>query len=56
MEAQFDRLRALDCDVVQGFLFCHPLPVAACTPLLGATNPIGRVGGAPAEPGLVAPR
>ncbi|SRR5665213_35785 len=56
MEAQFDRLRALDCDVVQGFLFCRPLPVAACTPLLGATNPIGRVGGAPAEPGLVAPR
>jgi diguanylate cyclase (GGDEF)-like protein len=55
-EAQFDRLRALDCDVVQGFLLCHPLPVAACTPLLGAANPIGRVGGRPAEPGLVAPR
>ena len=56
LEAQFDRLRALDCDVVQGFLFCHPLPVAACTPLLGAINPIGRVGGQPAESGLVAPR
>ena len=37
-EAQFERLRALDCDVVQGFLFCRPLPVAACTPLLGATS------------------
>lgn len=35
-QAQFDRLRALDCDVVQGFLLCHPLPVAACTQLLGA--------------------
>ena len=55
-EAQLDRLRALDCDVVQGFLLCRPLPVAACTPLLGATNPIGRGGGRPAEPGLVAPR
>ena len=38
-QAQFDRLRALDCDVVQGFLLCHPLPVAACTPLLGVANP-----------------
>jgi diguanylate cyclase (GGDEF)-like protein len=34
LEEQFDRLRALDCDVVQGFLFSHPLPAAACTPLL----------------------
>jgi len=33
---QFDRLRALDCDVVQGFLFCRPLSVADCTPLLAA--------------------
>jgi diguanylate cyclase (GGDEF)-like protein len=33
-EAQLDHLRTLDCDVVQGFLFCHPLPVSACTPLL----------------------
>jgi diguanylate cyclase (GGDEF)-like protein len=55
-EAQFARVRALDCDVVQGFLFSRPVPVAACTPLLGATSPIGRVGGGPAEPGLVAPR
>jgi diguanylate cyclase (GGDEF)-like protein len=31
-----ERLRALDCDLVQGFLFCEPLPVAACTPLLAA--------------------
>jgi EAL domain-containing protein (putative c-di-GMP-specific phosphodiesterase class I) len=35
-EEQFERLRALDCDVVQGFLFSRPLPVAACTPLLSA--------------------
>ncbi|HZW54140.1 MAG TPA: bifunctional diguanylate cyclase/phosphodiesterase [Candidatus Elarobacter sp.] len=33
-EEQLNRLRALDCDVVQGFLLCRPLPVAACTPLL----------------------
>ena len=41
LEEQLDRLRALDCDVVQGFLFCHPLPAAACTPLLAATAPAG---------------
>jgi diguanylate cyclase (GGDEF)-like protein len=35
-EDQLDRLRALECDVVQGFLLCRPLPVAACTPLLAA--------------------
>lgn len=35
-QAQLERLRALDCDVVQGFLFCHPLTVAACTPVLRA--------------------
>jgi diguanylate cyclase (GGDEF)-like protein len=33
-QQQLDRLRALDCDVVQGFLLCRPLPVAGCTPLL----------------------
>ncbi|HTJ28542.1 MAG TPA: bifunctional diguanylate cyclase/phosphodiesterase [Candidatus Limnocylindria bacterium] len=33
-EEQFERLRALDCDVVQGFLFSRPVPAAACTPLL----------------------
>jgi diguanylate cyclase (GGDEF)-like protein len=38
-QAQFDRLRALDCDVVQGFLLCHPLPAAACTPVLAAMVP-----------------
>ncbi len=38
-QAQFDRLRALDCDVVQGFLLCHPLPAAACTPILAAMVP-----------------
>ncbi len=37
VQAQLDRLRALDCDVVQGFLLCRPLPVAECTPLLAAT-------------------
>ncbi|MGD0051757.1 MAG: bifunctional diguanylate cyclase/phosphodiesterase [Vulcanimicrobiaceae bacterium] len=36
LPAQVERLRALDCDLVQGFLFCEPLPVAACTPLLAA--------------------
>jgi diguanylate cyclase (GGDEF)-like protein len=36
-EAQLARLRTLDCDVVQGFLFSHPLPAAACTQLLAAT-------------------
>jgi diguanylate cyclase (GGDEF)-like protein len=39
-QEQFDRLRALDCDVVQGFLLCHPLPAADCTPLLAAKMPI----------------
>jgi len=39
VQEQFDRLRALDCDVVQGFLLCHPLPVSACTPLLAAVAP-----------------
>jgi diguanylate cyclase (GGDEF)-like protein len=38
-QEQFDRLRALDCDVVQGFLLCHPLPAAACTPVLAAKVP-----------------
>ncbi|HEY4441205.1 MAG TPA: EAL domain-containing protein, partial [Candidatus Elarobacter sp.] len=38
VQEQFDRLRALDCDVVQGFLLCHPLPVSACTPLLAAVG------------------
>jgi diguanylate cyclase (GGDEF)-like protein len=38
-QEQFDRLRALDCDVVQGFLLCHPLPADDCTPLLAATVP-----------------
>ncbi|MDB5039862.1 MAG: hypothetical protein JWN27_588, partial [Candidatus Eremiobacteraeota bacterium] len=38
-QEQFDRLRALDCDVVQGFLLCHPLPAAACTPVLAAMAP-----------------
>ena len=38
-EEQFERLRALDCDVVQGFLLCHPLPVAECTLLLAGTVP-----------------
>jgi EAL domain-containing protein (putative c-di-GMP-specific phosphodiesterase class I) len=36
-QAQLERLRALDCDVVQGFLLCRPLPVARCTPLLAAS-------------------
>jgi EAL domain-containing protein (putative c-di-GMP-specific phosphodiesterase class I) len=38
LQAQFDRLRALDCDVVQGFLFCRPLSVADCTPLLARSR------------------
>jgi EAL domain-containing protein (putative c-di-GMP-specific phosphodiesterase class I) len=38
VQEQFDRLRALDCDVVQGFPLCHPLPVSACTPLLAAVD------------------
>ncbi len=37
-QEQFERLRALDCDVVQGFLFSRPLPAAACTGLLAATK------------------
>ncbi|HEV3088487.1 MAG TPA: EAL domain-containing protein [Candidatus Elarobacter sp.] len=36
LQEQLDRLRTLDCDVVQGFLFSHPLPTAACTGLLAA--------------------
>ena len=53
LQDQFDRLRTLDCDVVQGFLFSHPLPAAACTPLLAAAE------GGPADPpnpGRSAPR
>ncbi|MDB5094662.1 MAG: putative Two component signal transduction response regulator [Candidatus Eremiobacteraeota bacterium] len=38
-QEQLDRLRTLDCDVVQGFLLCHPLPAAACTPVLAAMAP-----------------
>jgi len=37
---QVERLRALDCDFVQGFLFSEPMPAAACTVLLAA----GRAG------------
>jgi diguanylate cyclase (GGDEF)-like protein len=37
-QAQFDRLRSLDCDVVQGFLFSRPLPVPACTGLLATAS------------------
>jgi diguanylate cyclase (GGDEF)-like protein len=37
-QAQLDRLRALDCDVVQGFLLCRPLPAAACTTVLSAAE------------------
>ncbi|HEY0380760.1 MAG TPA: EAL domain-containing protein [Candidatus Elarobacter sp.] len=37
-QAQLDRLRALDCDVVQGFLLCRPLPAAACTTVLAAAE------------------
>ncbi len=33
---QFERLRALDCDIVQGFLFSVPLTAEACGPLLHA--------------------
>ena len=33
-QAQFDRLRDLECDEVQGFLFSRPLRVQDCTPLL----------------------
>jgi len=39
MQEQFDCLRALDCDAVQGFLLCQPLPAAACTPLLASRHP-----------------
>ena len=37
-QAQLDRLRALDCDVVQGFLLCRPLPAAGCTTVLAAAE------------------
>jgi diguanylate cyclase (GGDEF)-like protein len=37
-QAQLDRLRTLDCDVVQGFLLCRPLTEARCTPLLAAAR------------------
>jgi diguanylate cyclase (GGDEF)-like protein len=36
---QLERLRELDCDVVQGFLLCRPLPAAACAALLAAAVP-----------------
>lgn len=38
-EDQFERLRALDCDVVQGFLFSRPLTAAACAPLISGLLP-----------------
>nr|MDQ6926825.1 bifunctional diguanylate cyclase/phosphodiesterase [Candidatus Eremiobacteraeota bacterium] len=38
VQAQLDRLRSLDCDVVQGFLLCRPLPAAACTTVLAAAE------------------
>ncbi|HTD36712.1 MAG TPA: bifunctional diguanylate cyclase/phosphodiesterase [Candidatus Limnocylindrales bacterium] len=34
---QLERLRALECNVVQGFLLSRPLPVADCTRLLAGT-------------------
>jgi diguanylate cyclase (GGDEF)-like protein len=37
-QEQFDRLRALDCDVAQGFLLCHPLPALACTSVLAGVS------------------
>jgi predicted signal transduction protein with EAL and GGDEF domain len=40
VQAQLDRLRALDCDVVQGFLFSRPMPAGECTPLLAAMHPV----------------
>lgn len=46
---QLERLRALDCDVVQGFLFSHPLPADACTPLLAGAL-IAQAGRLPAPP------
>ncbi len=36
---QLERLRALDCDVVQGFLLCRPLAATACASLLAAAVP-----------------
>jgi diguanylate cyclase (GGDEF)-like protein len=36
---QLERLRALECDVVQGFLLCRPLAATACASLLAAAVP-----------------
>jgi diguanylate cyclase (GGDEF)-like protein len=41
---QMERLRALDCDLVQGYLFSEPVPAAACTTLLAASRPAAQPG------------
>jgi len=48
---QLERLRALDCDVVQGFLLCRPLPAAACASLLAAAVPKAGSEADPPNPG-----
>jgi len=38
-DAVLERLRELDCDVVQGYLLCQPIPAAAMTARLADARP-----------------
>ena len=53
---QLERLRALDCDVVQGFLLCRPLAGRSVRVASRRGRANGRVGAEPAEPGDAPPR
>ncbi len=42
--SQARQLRALTCDVIQGYLVSHPLPIHDITELLGAFTPLDTSG------------